>query len=103
MNTTFTESTEDSRTAKRINELERNISLYKSELKRYQQEYQKLILQEIKKDMELEFNEWLDMSDIKEVMHDYIIKALNHYDINNKTMLKLESKLIEFCIEMGVK
>ena len=102
MNTTFNESTEDSRTAKRINELEQNISLYKSELNRYQQEYQKLILQEIKKDMELEFNEWLDMSDIKEVMHDYIIKALNHYDINNKTMLKLESKLIEFCIEMGV-
>ena len=103
MNTTFTESTEDSRTAKRINELERNISLYKSELKRYQQEYQKLILQEIKKDMELEFNEWLDMPDIKEVMHGYIIKELNHYKINNKTILKLESKLIEFCIEMGVK
>ena len=103
MNTTFTESTEDSRTAKRINELERNISLYKSELKRYQQEYQKLILQEIKKDMELEFNGWLDMPDIKEEMHDYIIKALNHYNINNKTILKLESKLIEFCIKMGVK
>ena len=61
------------------------------------------ILQEIKHDMELEFNEWLDMPDIKEVMHDYIIKALNHYNINNKTILKLESKLIDFCIEMGVK
>ena len=98
MNTTFTKSTE-----LRINKLERNISTYKSELKRYQQEYQKLILQEIKKDMELKFNGWLDMPDIKEEMHDYIIKALNHYDINNKTMLKLESKLINFCIEMGVK
>ena len=47
------------------------------------------ILQEIKHDMELEFNEWLDMPDIKEEMHDYIIKALNHYNINNKTIHKL--------------
>jgi len=64
---------------------------------------EELIYQEIKKDMELEFGECLDMPDIKELMHEYIIKELNHYKINNKTILKLESKLIEFCIEMGVK
>ena len=87
----------------RIQELESTIKLSQQVLNNDKAELEALIYQEIKKDMELEFNEWLDMSDIKEVMHDYIIKALNHYDINNKTMLKLESKLIEFCIKMGVK
>ena len=87
----------------RIQELESTIAISKKVLKNDKRELEELIYQEIKKDMELEFNEWLDMPDIKEVMHGYIIKALNHYDINNKTILKLESKLIEFCIEMGVK
>ena len=87
----------------RIQELESTIKISKKVLKNDKRELEELIYQEIKKDMELEFNEWLDMSDIKEVMHEYIIKALNHYNINNKTILKLESKLIEFCIEMGVK
>jgi|TARA_Y100000015_G_C2390330_1_gene89769 hypothetical protein len=59
-----------------------------------------LIFDKIKNDIDLEFSEWLDMPDVKEVMHEYIIKALNHYDIDNETMLQLESKLIEFCIKM---
>jgi hypothetical protein len=87
----------------RIQELESTIAISKKVLKNDKRELEELIYQEIKKDMELEFNGWLDMPDIKEVMHEYIIKALNHYKINNKTILKLESKLIEFCIEMGVK
>ena len=61
------------------------------------------IYQEIKSDMEQEFLGWWDMDDAREVCHGYIIKALNHYDINEDTMLKLESKLIDFCIDMGVK
>ncbi len=87
----------------RIQELESTIKISKKVLKNDKRELEELIYQEIKKDMELEFNGWLDMPDVKGVMHEYIIKALNHYDINNKTMLKLESKLIEFCIKMGVK
>ena len=87
----------------RIQELESTIKLSQQVLNNDKAELEALIYQEIKSDMELEFNEWLDMPDIKEVMHGYIIKALNHYDINNKTILKLESKLIEFCIKMGVK
>jgi hypothetical protein len=43
------------------------------------------------------------MDDAKEVAHGYIIKALHHYDINEKTMLELESKLIEVCIDQGVR
>ena len=87
----------------RIQELESTIAISKKVLKNDKRELEKLIYQEIKKDMELEFGECLDMPDIKELMHEYIIKELNHYKINNKTILKLESKLIEFCIEMGVK
>ena len=87
----------------RIQELESTISISKKVLKNDKRELEELIYQEIKKDMELEFGECLDMPDIKELMHEYIIKELNHYKINNKTILKLESKLIEFCIEMGVK
>tara|TARA_R100000655_G_scaffold7904_1_gene21053 strand:+ start:209 stop:520 length:312 start_codon:yes stop_codon:yes gene_type:complete len=87
----------------RIQELESTIAISKKVLKNDKRELEELIYQEIKKDMELEFGECLDMPDIKELMHEYIIKELNHYKINNKTILKLESKLIEFCIEMGVK
>jgi len=87
----------------RIQELESTIAISKKVLKNDMRELEELIYQEIKKDMELEFGECLDMPDIKELMHEYIIKELNHYKINNKTILKLESKLIEFCIEMGVK
>ena len=87
----------------RIQELESTIAISKKVLKNDKRELEKLIYQEIKKDMKLQFGECLDMPDIKELMHEYIIKELNHYKINNKTILKLESKLIEFCIEMGVK
>ena len=46
-----------------------------------------LIYQEIKSDMEQEFLGWWDEDDAKEVCHGYIIKALNHYDIDEDTML----------------
>lgn len=61
------------------------------------------ILKEIKADLLEEFTGWWDMDDAKEVAHGYIIKALYQYDINEKTMLELESKLIDFCIKQGVK
>ena len=87
----------------RIQELESTIKLSEQVLNNDKAELEALIYQEIKSDMEQEFLGWWDMDDAKEVCHGYIIKALNHYDINEDTMLKLESKLIEFCIEMGVK
>ena len=61
------------------------------------------IYQEIKKELLEEFEGWWDMSDVKEVAHGFIIKALYHYDIDEKAMLKLESRLINLCIDMGVK
>ena len=61
------------------------------------------IYQEVKKELLREFEGWWDMSDAKEVAHGFIIKALYHYDIDEKAMLKLESRLINLCIDMGVK
>ena len=87
----------------RIQELESTIKLSEQVLNNDKAELEALIYQEIKSDMEQEFFGWWDMDDAKEVCHGYIIKALNHYDINEDTMLKLESKLIDFCIDMGVK
>ena len=43
------------------------------------------------------------MDDAKEIAHGYIIKALHHYDISENQMLELEGKLIDVCIEQGVK
>ena len=93
----------------RIQELESTIKLSEQVLNNDKAELEALIYQEIKSDMEQEFLGWWDMDDAKEVCHGYIIKAryiikaLNHYDIDEDTMLKLESKLIDFCIDMGVK
>jgi hypothetical protein len=87
----------------RIQELESTIKLSEQVLNNDKAELEALIYQEIKSDMEQEFLGWWDMDDAKEVCHGYIIKALNHYDINEDTMLKLEGKLIDFCIDMGVK
>jgi len=61
------------------------------------------IYQEIRSEIEGFYPGWWRMEDAKEVVHKHIIKALNHYDIDEDTMLKLESKLIDFCIDMGVK
>ena len=49
-----------------------------------------------------EFSDWLDMPDCKEVCHGYIVKALNHYDLDEDAMLRLESRLIDYSISMGV-
>lgn len=87
----------------RIQELESTIKLSEQVLNNDKAELEALIYQEIKSDMEQEFLGWWDEDDAKEVCHGYIIKALNHYDIDEDTMLKLESKLIDFCIDMGVK
>jgi hypothetical protein len=87
----------------RIQELESTIKLSEEVLHNDKAELEALIYQEIKSDMEQEFLGWWDMDDAKEVCHGYIIKALNHYHIDEDTMLKLESKLINFCIDMGVK
>ena len=87
----------------RIQELKSTIKLSEQVLNNDKAELEALIYQEIKSDMEQEFLGWWDMDDAKEVCHGYIIKALNHYDIDEDTMLKLESKLIDFCIDMGVK
>ena len=61
------------------------------------------IYQEIKSEIEGFYLGWERMEDAKEVVHNYIINALNNYDIDEDTMLKLEGKLIEFLADMGVK
>ena len=61
------------------------------------------IFKEIKADMLEEFKGWWGMDDAKEIAHGYIIKALHHYVISENQMLELEGKLIDVCIEQGVK
>ena len=87
----------------RIQELESTIKISKKVLKNDKKELEKLIYQEIKADMLEEFEGWWDMDDAKEIAHGYIIKALHHYVISEKQMLELEGKLIDVCIEQGVK
>ena len=86
----------------RIQELESTIKISKKVLKNDKKELEELIYQEIKADMLQEFENWRDQVD-KEMAHKYIIKALQHYVISEKQMLKLESKLIDVCIKQGVK
>ena len=86
----------------RIQELESTIKISKKVLKNDKKELEELIYQEIKADMLQEFENWWDQVD-KEMAHKYIIKALQHYVISEKQMLKLESKLIDVCIKQGVK
>ena len=86
----------------RIQELESTIKLSEQVLNNDKAELEALIYQEIKSEIEGFYPGWWRMEDAKEVVHKHIIKALNHYDIDEDTMLKLESKLIDFCIDMGV-
>jgi hypothetical protein len=60
------------------------------------------IFKEIRSFLDEEFFDWLDMSDCKELCHGYIVKALYHYDLDEDAMLRLESRLIDYSISMGV-
>ena len=64
---------------------------------------QKSIYKNIKNNLVKEFEGWWDMNDAKDVCHGYIIKSLSEYDLDEKQALQIESKLINFCIKLGVK
>ncbi len=78
------------------------MSITKQEGRQPHGSYEEKIFREISFDLEGEFSGWLDMPDCKEICHGYIVKALYHYDLDEDAMLRLESRLIDYSISMGV-